>query len=61
MKHIKLFKTQTEFDKTNMFLSIPNVFLISDTNKLIYNFEKIITIGGGGEFHLRWSMLLLYR
>ena len=27
MKHIKLFKTQTEFDKTNMFLSIPNVFL----------------------------------
>ena len=50
MKHIKLFKTQTEFDKTNMFLSIPNVFLISDTNKLIYNFEKIITIGGGGNF-----------
>lgn len=48
MKHIKLFKTQTEFDKTNMFLSIPNVFLISDTNKLIYNFEKIITIGGEG-------------
>lgn len=47
MKHLKLFKTQTEFDKTNMFLSIPNVFLISDTNKLIYNFEKIITIGGG--------------
>lgn len=46
MKHLKLFKTQTEFDKTNMFLSIPNVFLISDTNKLIYNFEKIITIGG---------------
>ena len=50
MKHIKLFKTQTEFDKTNMFLSIPNVFLISDTNKLIYNFEKIITIGGGVNF-----------
>lgn len=48
MKHIKLFKTQTEFDKTNMFLSIPNVSLLSDTNKLIYNFEKIITIGGGG-------------
>lgn len=35
MKHLKLFKTQTEFDKTNMFLSIPNVFLISDTNKYV--------------------------
>lgn len=48
MKHIKLFKTQTEFDKSNTFLSIPNVYLISDTDKLIYNFEKIITLGGGG-------------
>lgn len=47
MKHIKLFKTQTEFDKSNTFLSIPNVSLISETNKIIYNFEKIITIGGG--------------
>lgn len=47
MKHIKLFKTQTEFDKSNTFLSIPNVSLISDTDKLIYNFEKAITIGGG--------------
>lgn len=50
MKHIKLFKTQTEFDKSNTFLSIPNVFLISDTEKLIYNFEKTIAIGGGGNF-----------
>lgn len=48
MKHIKLFQTQTDFDNKNLFLSIPNVFLISDTNKLIYNFDKIITIGGGG-------------
>lgn len=48
MKHIKLFKTQTDFDNKNTFLSIPNVSLISDTNKLIYNFEKIITIGGRG-------------
>lgn len=44
MKHIKLFKTQTEFDKKNTFLSIPNVSLISDTDKLIYNFEKTIAI-----------------
>lgn len=50
MKHIKLFKTQTEFDKSNTFLSIPNVSLISDTDKLIYNFEKTIAIGGGGNF-----------
>lgn len=50
MKHIKLFKTQTEFDKSNTFLSIPNVSLISDTDKLIYNFEKLITFGGG-EFY----------
>lgn len=48
MKHIKLFKTQTEFNKQNTFLTIPNVSLISDTNKLIYNFEKVITLGGGG-------------
>lgn len=47
MKHIKLFKTQTEFDKSNTFLSIPNVSLISDTDKLIYNFEKVIAIGTG--------------
>lgn len=47
MKHIKLFKTQTEFDNSNTFLSIPNVSLISETNKLIYNFEKVITFGGG--------------
>ncbi len=50
MKHIKLFKTQTEFDKSNTFLSIPNVSLISDTDKLIYNYEKTIAIGGGGNF-----------
>lgn len=50
MKHIKLFKTQTEFDNSNTFLSIPNVSLISETNKLIYNFEKTIAIGGGGNF-----------
>ena len=50
MKHIKLFQTQTDFDNKNLFLSIPNVSLLSDTNKLIYNFEKIITIGGGGNF-----------
>lgn len=50
MKHIKLFKTQTEFDKSNTFLSIPNVSLISDTDKLIYNFEKAIAFGGGGNF-----------
>ena len=50
MKHIKLFKTQTEFDNSNTFLSIPNVSLISDTDKLIYNFEKTIAIGGGGNF-----------
>lgn len=51
MKHIKLFKTQTEFDKSNTFLSIPNVSLISDTDKLIYNFEKVIVIGeGAGNF-----------
>lgn len=50
MKHIKLFKTQTEFDKYNTFLSIPNVYLISDTDKLIYNFDKTIAIGGGGNF-----------
>ena len=50
MKHIKLFKTQTEFDKSNTFLSIPNVSLISDTDKLIYNYEKAIAIGGGGNF-----------
>ena len=50
MKHIKLFKTQTEFDNSNTFLSIPNVSLISETNKLIYNFEKVITFGGGGNF-----------
>ena len=50
MKHIKLFKTQTEFDKSNTFLSIPNVSLISDTDKLIYNFEKTIAIGGGGNY-----------
>lgn len=50
MKHIKLFKTQTEFDKYNTFLSIPNVSLISDTDKLIYNFDKTIAIGGGGNF-----------
>lgn len=48
MKHIKLFKTQTEFDNKIIFLCIPNVYLISDTNKLIYNFEKVITLGGGG-------------
>ena len=50
MKRIKLFKTQTQFDKSNTFLSIPNVSLISDTDKLIYNFEKTIAIGGGGNF-----------
>lgn len=51
MKHIKLFKTQTEFDNSNTFLSSPNVSLISETNKLIYNFEKVITFGGvGGNF-----------
>ena len=48
MKHIKLFKIQTDFDNKNTFFSIPNVSLISDTNKLIYNFEKVITLGGGG-------------
>ena len=47
MKHIKLFQTQTDFDNKNTFLSFPNVSLLSDTNKLIYNFEKAITIGGG--------------
>ena len=50
MKHIKLFQTQTDFDNKNTFLSFPNVSLLSDTNKLIYNFEKVITIGGGGNF-----------
>ena len=50
MKHIKLFQTQTDFDNKNTFLSFPNVSLLSDTNKLIYNFEKAITIGGGGNF-----------
>lgn len=50
MKHIKLFKTQTSFDNSNTFLSIPNVSLISDTDKLIYNFEKTIAIRGGGNF-----------
>lgn len=50
MKHIKLFKTQTEFDKYNTFLSIPNLSLISDTDKLIYNFDKTIAIGDGANF-----------
>lgn len=50
MKHLKLFKTQTEFDNKNIFLSFPNVSLISDTKYIIYNFEKVTTIGGGDNF-----------
>lgn len=49
MKHLKLFKTQTDFDYKNILLSFPNISLISDANKVIYNFEKVLTIGGGGE------------
>lgn len=48
MKHLKLFKTQTDFDYKNILLSFPNISLISDANKVIYNFEKVLTIGGGG-------------
>lgn len=47
MKHLKLFKTQTDFDYKNILLSFPNISLISDANKVIYNFEKVLTIGGG--------------
>lgn len=47
MKSINLYNNETEFNKKNTFLSIPNVSLISDTKKLIYNFEKAITLGGG--------------
>lgn len=47
MKSINLYNNETEFNKQNTFLTIPNVSLISDINKLIYNFEKIITLGGG--------------
>lgn len=47
MKSINLYNNETEFNKQNTFLTIPNVSLISDTNKLIYNFEKVITLGGG--------------
>lgn len=50
MKHFKTFDSKAEFDKYNTFLSIPNVSLISDTDKLIYNFDKTIAIGGGGNF-----------
>ena len=48
MKHLKLFKTQTDFDYKNILLSFPNISLISDANKVIYNFEKVLTIGGVG-------------
>ena len=47
MKHLKLFKTQTDFDYKNILLSFPNISLISDANKVIYNFEKVLTLGGG--------------
>lgn len=47
MKHLKLFKTQTDFDYKNILLSFPNISLISDANKVIYNFEKVLTIGWG--------------
>ena len=48
MKSINLYNNETEFNKKNTFLSIPNVSIISDSNKLIYNFKKVITLGGGG-------------